>query len=133
MNVNLNGKRGFKKVSSLVAIWQDRLTLNHWEIHLSVLDSDPGEEHTGYIKGDLTYLHAHLKIFKPRPHELFTAEILDKVIIHELLHLHFMGMGVIIGTPEHMAEEQAAQILSRVIWESYNINLNKRSNRGKSA
>ena len=104
-----------EKIKALVKKWQTRLKLDHWDVRVKVVvPSKFRNGNCGDVNYDCEYLNATIRLSR----DLSRAE-LPQIAIHELLHLHLAPMGVVDGTPEHKAEEQAAQILSRVIKEAY--------------
>lgn len=104
-----------KMIKALVAEWQKILKLEHWEITISVVPSKEFKAGHADIDVNFMYFIADMRIANIK----FSQEALDKLIIHELLHVHLAGMNILIGTPEHTAEEQAVQIISRVIYDGY--------------
>jgi hypothetical protein len=109
-----------KEVVFLISKWQRILKLQHWHINVKVCDPGIGDTSNADVDADATYLVADIRVFRrAEGSKELTEEQLNNTIIHELLHLHTAGLGVVIGTPQHVAEEQAIQILSRVIWEGY--------------
>lgn len=103
------------QIVELFSKWQTRLKLNHWDLKLGIVNSgELSDDAGGYAKTDFQYLNAEIQIARND-----NKRDLTHMVIHELLHLHLAGLNIIEGTPAHMAEEQAIQILSRVIFDGY--------------
>lgn len=100
------------QIRKLCSKWQTRLKLDHWDVTLELYE-DLGNN-AASITHDYKYLNANIKLLKNR-----SKKELANSIIHELLHLHLAGLNVVLESSEDMAQEQAIQILSRVILEGY--------------
>lgn len=109
------------QIHKLFLKWKTRLKLDHWDVKFEVVDTsvlDAGSG--GNAECDFEYLMSTIQIARNSSEGNPVHKIdLALGIIHELLHLHLSGLKAICGTPEHTAEEQAIQILSRVIMEGY--------------
>jgi len=109
------------QIHKLFSKWQTRLKLDHWAGKLKIVNSSELDAGAG---ADVTYNYKYLfftiRLARNSPEGNPVHKIdLALSIIHELIHLHLSGLDIIAGTMEHTVEEQAAQILSRVIWEGY--------------
>jgi len=110
-----------EQITKLFSKWQTRLKLDHWDVELEIInDSELPFGGEGQVDFNLTYLTATIRLAKnhsggiPR-----SKKKLTQAAIHELIHIHLAGLNTISGTRERTAEEQAVQILSRVIMEGY--------------
>lgn len=108
------------QITKLVSKWQTRLKLNHWDVSLKIVASSALlDDSVGKVDYDYKYLNATIKLARSANGVSRSKAELTQTTIHELIHLHLSGLDVIAGTPEHTAEEQAIEILSRVIMEGY--------------
>lgn len=108
-------------IKVLVKKWQTRLKLDHWSVTLELVKSPKNlDGRVSDCSFNYKYLTATVRLAKKTSagNAVGKHDII-KNLIHELLHLHTAGMNIIIDTPEHTAEEQAIEILSRVIKEAY--------------
>lgn len=108
------------QITFLVAVWQDFLRLNHWEIDLYIkktLDHRGG----GCIKADHRYKTAQLFLCQ----DIADRDI-EHAIAHELLHLTIGGVRYVVFKmkdrvckAEHElmidAEEAAVDLIARII------------------
>jgi len=109
------------QITKLVSKWQTRLKLDHWDVKLKIVASSALlDGNVGIAEYDYKYLNATIKLARNEKNGVPRSKAeLTHSAIHELIHLHLAGLNVINGTPEHTAEEQAVEILSRVIMEGY--------------
>ncbi len=109
-----------EQIAKLFSKWQTRLKLDHWDVKLKVVASSALlDGDVGRAEYDYKYLHATIKLARDENGVPRSKAELAHSAIHELIHLHLSGLDIIAGTPEHTAEEQAIEILSRVIMEGY--------------
>jgi len=110
-----------EQITKLVSKWQTRLKLDHWDVKLKIVNSSELDDGAGAeVTCNYEYLFATIRLARNSAEGNPVHKIeLTLSIIHELIHLHLSGLGIIAGTPEHTVEEQAAQILSRVIMAGY--------------
>jgi len=110
-----------EQITKLVSKWQTRLKLAHWDVKLEILDHDNFIDGvTGDVTYDYKYLNATIRLARNLSGGVLMSRAkLTHNAIHELLHLHLVGLNIANETPEHTVEEQAIQILSRVILEGY--------------
>lgn len=108
------------QITKLFSKWQTRLKLDHWGVTLKIVASSALlDGDVGRAEYDYKYLNATIKLARNENGVPRSKAELTHSAIHELIHLHLSGLNVIAETPEHTAEEQAIEILSRVIMEGY--------------
>jgi len=109
-----------EQITKLVSKWQTRLKLDHWDVKLKIVNSSElMDGNVGSANYNYKYLQATIKLVRNHDGVPRNKAQLTNTAIHELMHLHLSGLDIIAGTPEHTAEEQAIEILSRVIMEGY--------------
>lgn len=110
-----------EQIAKLFSKWQTRLKLDHWDVTLKIVNSSELPDGAGAdVTYDYKYLFSTIRLARDSAGGNPVHKIdLALRIIHELIHLHLSGFDIIAGTPEHLVEEQAIQILSRVIFKGY--------------
>lgn len=109
-----------EQIHKLFSKWQTRLKLDHWDVTLKIVASSALLDDTvGRVDYDYRYLNATIKLARSANGVPRSKADLTHSAIHELIHLHLSGLDIIAGTQEHTAEEQAVEILSRVIRQGY--------------
>lgn len=105
-------------IEGLCRMWQQRLRLQDWDI--TVAHVPVGVLSGPAVHGDIVWkIHsksAHIRIVQSvdmaanDPH--YDQE---NTVVHELLHLHFIGLGVEDDTPADIVLEQAIWAIARAL------------------
>lgn len=108
--------------AALCAVWQKRLRLQDWDITVDFVPS-------GTLSGPATHADIVWKIHSKsaRIRLVESADMLandpqydqEDSLVHELLHLHFIGLGVEDGTPADTVLEQSIWAISRALTSAY--------------
>lgn len=101
-------------------LWQKRLRLADWDVDVKIV---PLREMNGSQSGQVTYNAEHkwanIKLINPADYsmEAMRPYLMERTLIHELLHLHMTAFKTEYGTPEGLAEEQLINALSSALLE----------------
>lgn len=78
-----------------MAFWQSLLRLNDWDIEFEVVRGFSAPETYAYIQADPREKSAKLSFVDPRDWrpEALTGDLVERTIVHELLHVHFRQAG----------------------------------------
>jgi hypothetical protein len=103
-----------------VALWKERLLLNHWSIHVTMTDKDAPNLGTNITQAEVTvnarYLEARLRVFPA----LFTLPLNYRrlTIIHELCHLPAEEMREVLYVAAErglVTQKRADDVAERVV------------------
>lgn len=98
--------------------YQKLLRLQDWRVEVVIVPKSKLRTRTqAQIDWLLLRRSATISLLRPADYRRLFREPQDMEldIVHELCHLHLLGLGVIDGTPEDIAQEQAIEALSEGI------------------
>lgn len=109
-----------EELQEKLEFWQKRLRLADWDVDVKIV---PLREMDGSQSGQVTYSVEHkwanIKLIDPADYsmEAMRPYVMERTLIHELLHLHMTAFKTQYGTPEGLAEEQLINALSSALIE----------------
>jgi len=112
-----------KFVTETLRVWQDRLNLRDWDIHVELVRPSALEPKTlGNIHWDTSNRHATIDVLSSYDYSLPQPEMLNDMeltVVHELVHLHLSSLPRSEATRRN--EEHVVNQISRAL-----LNLSKR-------
>lgn len=110
-----------KELNALCGIWQRRLRLQDWDVKVRLVRERDlhNSNNQGECEWSISTKAAVVRIIDPVDYSPDCAwpQDMERVLVHELLHLHFAPFSAECGTAEDVAQEQAIHALSQALVE----------------
>lgn len=88
--IDVGDREARDELARVLAVWQQRLRLDHWRIEISWTETIADDEANAEIRMEEDYDSA--KIVLAGGFAAWSAEWANKVVVHELLHLVFRDL-----------------------------------------
>lgn len=97
--------------------WQRTLKLLDWDISAFIAPSEEMDSSEGLVYWDLNKKIAEIKIVSREdyPSDAMCPYCIEKILVHELLHLHFAPFDAKTGTLRGTAQEQAINAIAHAL------------------
>lgn len=104
------------KLRGRVAYWQKRLHLQHWVVSVELVDHKPMGNRSAVAAIDYEdhYDYAKMEILRSQIQEK-TQEEIDRLLVHELLHLHMRDLDAAIDYVGGLIDSDSYYVWSEAV------------------